>query len=77
MAEVSARVLTSSRATPASRNGSAPPRGEAAVVRAQQHPEVHVAERRGQVLVEHPHHLLGRDAVGAALPTKAPALVPT
>src|SRR4029079_18967926 len=25
---------------------------------------VHVAKRRGQVLVEDPHHLLGRDAVG-------------
>ena len=37
---------------------------EAAVVGRQQGREVDVADRRGQVAVEHPHHLLRRDAVG-------------
>ena len=36
----------------------------AAVVGAQQRAQVHVVDRRGQPLVEHPHHLLGGDAVG-------------
>ena len=37
---------------------------EAAEVGPQQRAEVDVAKRRGQVAVEHPHHLLGRDPVG-------------
>ena len=37
---------------------------EAAVVRPQQRPERDVGERRGQLAVDHPHHLLGGDAVG-------------
>ena len=37
---------------------------EALVVGPQQHVLVHVLKRRGQVLVQDPHHLLGRDAVG-------------
>ena len=37
---------------------------ELAVVRPQQHVEVDVAERRRDLVVDDPHHLLGRDAVG-------------
>ena len=39
--------------------------GELEVVRAQQRAEVDVAERRRHLLVDDPHHLLGRDAVRA------------
>ena len=39
-------------------------RHELAVVGSQQHVERHVAERRRHLVVDHPHHLLRRDAVG-------------
>ena len=38
--------------------------GVLAVVRPQQHVEVDVAERRRHLVVDDPHHLLGRDPVG-------------
>ena len=38
--------------------------GVLAVVRPQQHVEVEVAERRRHLVVDDPHHLLGRDPVG-------------
>ena len=38
--------------------------GVLAVVRPQQHVEVDVAERRRDLVVDDPHHLLGRDPVG-------------
>ena len=34
------------------------------VVDAQESPQLRIVDRRGQRLVQHPHHLLGRDAVG-------------
>ena len=59
------RGSTSSRSSAASLNGKVSDAlDEAAVVGRQQGAEVDVADRRGQVAVEHPHHLLRRDAVG-------------
>ena len=43
---------------------AAAPCGRTRAVRAQQRAEVDVAERRRHLPVDHPHHLLGRDAVG-------------
>ncbi len=65
MTLIDPRCGASSRATCSARNGiSSALAGELDEVGAQQLAQVDVAERRRDLLVDDPHHLLGRDAVG-------------